>query len=384
MHHGGRQLHVCIAVLIVLLLGASAAAGPIEDLQPGAWYMVPNSHLSTVLPNPIPPGLSGPGAIIGAWSGGAYDTQRDRLLVWGGGHGDYGGNEIYAFSMNSLTWSRIWGPSANIPAPGGSAVDTYSDGNPVSRHTYDGLEYLPGTDQFWINGGSRYCGSGSAGRDTWVFDLSSNQWIRKANLPICDGCAYLEQATAYDPVTGHVWLVQPGIELMEYDPSANTWTSRGNTSIGYNKAGVLDWKRRKFVIVGDGVVYSYDIAASGTITRQTLSTTGATGIIGGRYPGLAYDPVSDRIVAWSGGSDVYTLNMDTLAWTRHTTTGTVTPTGAASAGTYGRFRYVPSKNVFVIVNGIDENVYVYRHSSGGGSTPSDTTSPAAITDLRPR
>ena len=29
-------------------------------------------------------------------------------------------------------------------------------------------------------------------------------------------------------------------------------------------------------------------------------------------------------------------------------------------GTYGRFRYVPSLNVFVVVSGVDENVFVYR------------------------
>jgi hypothetical protein len=380
MRHGA-SCTLSVAATLLALAAAVAHAGPIETLQPGTWYEVPNSHLSAVLPNPIPPGLSGPGAIVGAWSGGAYDTKRDRLLVWGGGHADYGGNEIYAFDMNSLTWSRIWGPSANIPDPGGSASDTYSDGNPVSRHTYDGLEYLPTTDQFWINGGSRYCGSGSAGRDTWVFDFASNQWIQKANLPICDGCAYLEQSTAYDPVTGHIWLVQSGNELFEYTPSTNTWAARGGSSVGSDHAGALDWKRHKFVVIGGGSAYFYDVSQTGTVARQTLNTTGATGIIGTRYPGLAYDPVADRMVAWNGGADVYILNMDTLVWTKQTTTGPVVPTAAASAGTYGRFRYIPSKNVYVVVNDIDQNVFIYRYSAGSPA-PADSTPPAAISDIR--
>src|SRR5262249_55208648 len=73
----------------------------IDSLQAGQWFQVPNSNLSAVLPNPLPPG--NPVNIMAAWSGGAYDTTRDRLIIWGGGHADYAGNEIYVFDVNSLT-----------------------------------------------------------------------------------------------------------------------------------------------------------------------------------------------------------------------------------------------------------------------------------------
>jgi outer membrane protein assembly factor BamB len=93
--------------------------------------------------------------------------------------------------------------------------------------------------------------------------------------------------------------------------------------------------------------------------------------------------VSDRIVAWNGGGDVYTLNMDTMVWTRHVASGTVIPTSQSGTGTYGRFQYIPSKNVFLGVNSIDENVYFYKLSAGGGS-PADSIPPAAPGSLRPR
>jgi len=53
-------------------------------------------------------------------------------------------------------------------------------------------------------------------------------------------------------------------------------------------------------------------------------------------------------------------------WTKVTPAvgNTVTPTGSAANGTYGRFRYVPSKDVFILVNSVDENVFVYRLNSG--------------------
>lgn len=140
------------------LLGSSLApqSDPWSTLQPGEWYEIPNSRLIDVAPAPPPPGIIGPRGVMDAWSGGAYDSTRDRLIIWGGGHGDYGGNEIYVFDIGTLKWSLAWGPSPNIPPVGGSCSETYSDGNPASRHTYDGLVYLPTIDKFWGHGGSLY------------------------------------------------------------------------------------------------------------------------------------------------------------------------------------------------------------------------------------
>ncbi|MBN1377797.1 MAG: hypothetical protein JXA04_01025, partial [Gammaproteobacteria bacterium] len=63
------------------------------NLQPGQWYEVPNSKLQNHFPGNPPPGYTGPQSVMAAWSGGAYDSSRDRLIVWGGGHEDYAGNE---------------------------------------------------------------------------------------------------------------------------------------------------------------------------------------------------------------------------------------------------------------------------------------------------
>lgn len=129
----------------------------------------------------------------------------------------------------------------------------------------------------------------------------------------------------------------------------------------------------------------FDLNVSGQIPLQTVTTAGDTQILGTVYPGVAYDPVSDRVVAWDGGATVYTLNMDTLVWTRRDPAAgnTVIPTDSQGNGTYGRFRYVPSRNAFVVVNSIDEDVYVYKLSAGGGA-PADSLAPSVPTALRAR
>ena len=84
----------------------------LELLKPGQWYEIPNSSLkeSGVIPNPSPPGNSGAQAVIGAWSSGAYDSKRKQLVIWGGGHEDYAGNEIYAFDFKDLQLEKTVGP----------------------------------------------------------------------------------------------------------------------------------------------------------------------------------------------------------------------------------------------------------------------------------
>ena len=351
------------SVLIGMASVALLNAAPSDTLKPGEWYEVPNSQLRAVLPRPIPPGNTGPRALMGAWSGGAYDTKRERLIIWGGGHADYAGNELYVFDLSSLSWSRIWGPSAEIP-PIGAPEEAYPDGNPAARHTYDGLEYIPGIDRFWAQGGALYSGSGGAKNDTWTFDFEKRVWERKAKSLEDRGSIV---SSAYDPVTQHIF-VQRYTLFMEYNPMTDIWTKRGAYDLGFSAqgVGVMDPKRRKFLIIGGGMVWAYDLKQAGRLQLQRLHTTGDTTIVQTRYPGVEYDPITDKIVGWNGGADVYTLDVDTLIWTKHlpAPTNTVIPGSAASAGTFGRFRYIPSKNVFITVSSIDQNVYIYKFSSG--------------------
>ena len=97
------------------------AQSPLDSLQAGQWYEAPNSKLSSVYPSPLPPG--DPIDIMLAWNGGAFDTARNNLIIWGGGHGNYGGNEIYTFNIGTLAWARPWGPSPSIPSPVPSACN---------------------------------------------------------------------------------------------------------------------------------------------------------------------------------------------------------------------------------------------------------------------
>ena len=73
-------------------------------------------------------------------------------------------------------------------------------------------------------------------------------------------------------------------------------------------------------------------------------------------------PQIDKFVAWASGPDVYTLDIDRLRWTKHPPAATnhVSPGNAQQWGTFGRFRYIPSRNLFIVCNNVKKNVFLYR------------------------
>ncbi len=93
-------------------------------------------------------GDTGCSAVITAWNGAIADTRRNRLIIWGGGHSDYYGNEVYALDLNNMTMSRLTDPSlvTNVK----SCPEAYDDGRPSARHTYNGLAYITAQDKMFV------------------------------------------------------------------------------------------------------------------------------------------------------------------------------------------------------------------------------------------
>jgi len=345
----------------------------LDNLQPGTWYEVSNSHLadSAVEPPLISQSLYdtihgniGVRALTDAWSGGAYDTSRRMLLLWGGGHGDYGGNEVYGFDVATMTWMNLTLPSSS---PGG---DILPDGRPGARHTYSGLQYAPPpVDRMLAYGNYTFPHAGGSDR-VFTFDPAGGDacWSQLPSLPLGAQNGY----SAYDTNTGTYYVHSThyllSIKVAGVDPSQRKWKQLG-TSLDWFRGGTLaiDTKRHKMVRIGNGHATIWDLDASGT-PRSDLQTTGDTEIEAQAEPGLVYDPKADRMVAWAGGGNVYTLNMDTLKWTCHQPAGdnTVTPDARQNpsaeydTGTFGRFRYMPAYDAFILVASANRNVYFYR------------------------
>jgi hypothetical protein len=336
----------------------------IADLEPGQWFEIPRSTMDAVVHDVDGPDMWDVSCVISCWCGGAYDSDRDRLVVWGGGHGQYSGNELYAFSLESLAWERLDDPSN----PPGVDVPYAPDGRPTSRHTYGYLQYVPTIDRFCTFGGAAFYTSGQTGTDLVdCFDFDSATWETSVSIVPSGGNGYA--FSAVDPLHGFVYQHGPGgsSQLVRFRAADNTWstiTVTGTPYIGsaFDATAAFDPQRQQLVAVGNGITI-WDVDPESTNATATQPTTSGAAALEGAYaPGFDYDPVSETMIGWDGGQTIYALDLDTLAWT-HVAGAGADPGPANANGTYGRFRYVPSMNVFVVVSASDGNVFVYRHTA---------------------
>jgi hypothetical protein len=313
---------------------------------------------------------------IGAWSGGVFDERMRRLLVIGGGHMDYWGNEVYGFDLATGTWTMV--KAASSLGTAGVPTEPMADGNPMSRHTYDGLSYMRHLGQVFMFGG------GTSVNNAWSFDAARGTWRVRAGAPSA-GDYYM--ASAYDPVTRKVY-VRSQHAFLSYDPDNDSWSdtivSFGNPpyyprmQTYHYRRGVILPAQRLFLAAGGKLenpaapdVFVYDLDGRNDVTGA-YPMSGDTGVISVAGLGLDADARTGELVAWAGGAPAI---MDTATWHWRRGSARGAPPQAVRNGTYGRFRNIAYLNVFILVNKPEEDVHFYKLSAGCGKK--DSTSPAA-------
>lgn len=334
----------------------------------------PLSFMSSVDPCPSRTcdysGIDGQFAVMNSWGGGVYDSKRLRLIVWGGGHNDYGGNEIYAFSFITLTWSRVTEPSNPAPKNPPLGGTRYPDNTPSSRHTADALCYSVQEDSLFSTAcGASYGPSPIQNLDVDSFNFTTGQW--KTNWPKAPGVDSNDVGNGtlccYHPITHDIWAHPNSLRpLAKLTPSANggngAWTQYSDSYMELLPTGLIDPVRNRLFAIGSQVGFQFlmwDLNNPNT-APVTVSTTGNDGgMMSGRGHGFVYDSVNDRYVGWKGGNVLYVLNPVTFAWSSITMTGFV-PGAQAYGGTYGRFIYTPTFPGVACVSANNENVWFCR------------------------
>ena len=362
-----------IIVLIFVLLATAQAKAEIPATL--GWYSIPNSNISanTICAYDAGYDVGGAGAVdctgvTQAWSGGAFDSTRNRLLVWGGGHGDYNGNEIYALDLDDLTMARITNPG--IPTASSCTAGIVSNTQPNARHTYGGVTYAANADVFFATGGSLSCASGASAAnplaDFWTYSFAGSAWSNESIVNDSDPDEpgdltpnnNFKWTAAYDPAKGQVFF-HDCFYLYSFIPSTHhiARVSDRADCVSYQSAAV-DIDRHYYVEIGGGRVNWWNISGTPNYAEtQEQATTNCTSGIGGSAPGVAYDTVQRKIVIWPGGNTVYLL--DTGTWTCTSVTYSSGPT-AHDQGTYGRFAYSQASGVFVTCNATTVNCYSLR------------------------
>src|SRR5262245_36618747 len=175
---GNRVARWTAAILLFISAGTAAAQTPpayvfsgallplILQMPENTWlHANANLYSNVWTPDNLEP-LDGcctqlPSKIIQAWSGFAWDSNRGDLILWGGGHANYPGNDIYRWHSSTLQWQRASLPSEikTVPLLGQIAIDGV-DNAPISSHTYDNNMFFPVADRFLTWGGAAYDNGG--------------------------------------------------------------------------------------------------------------------------------------------------------------------------------------------------------------------------------
>lgn len=386
----------------------TSTAGSINDIvaamPPNSWKALPSTTMKDVCPAPY--NSYACASVIMAWSGGAYDESRDRMIVYGGGHGDSWYNNIFAFDLADMKWKRLTemggGATGSMPGAGWtdkrvetcgfypkgvlSLPDTVMNGEyvafdkcfvepvvsqldlqqPRSSHTYGGVFVDHKNDRYCYIGTAAYYPSGQSASPTAVcYSPTTGLWSRMADKPAGVGG---RGQTAVD-AAGHMWTVagEQG-KIGEYDPVTNTWKSYGLNNYDAGGGTDIDRKRNHLYVMfpktdGTYAMRRWNIGMPATLTASPtyidIPVTGTAPAGLGTRPGFVYVDARDQFFAWGGGRDVYTFNPATAAWSKLAATGD-DPGIQQQWGTYGRFRYSPSKGVFVLVNDVGQNVFLYK------------------------
>ncbi len=410
--------------LVTFTLAAILPASAIADISrlqnllaatpEGGWVQANTTTYSSAWAtglSAVPPTPSGPGAVVRAWSSFAWDSTRGDLLLWGGGHANYAGNEMYVWDGGSGAWTR--GSLSSRVDANAYVVDNAA---PQSSHTYDNNVFLPVNDMFLTFGGAAYTSGGifSSARGTegpWLWDPT------KADPNKVGGTT----GSGYDPASqgGQMWVNRQG----QFSSTNATYSDFVNGTTAYRTENGKDvvYLTPNQHSSGFPSLYRYtfgDVRQGGTDKMEKIgvmwnaaASTGAATIdsahnlyvrsaMGGQYGdfavwdlsksnaanpdanreikvdlklengtpfemnvnyGVEYDPANGKILLWDGASKgkVWSVTPGVDAAGKVLTTWTVTelsitsaaqPSGNFVTGVLGKWKYVSELGAFVALN----------------------------------
>ena len=386
---GQALLRMLLGIFIFVNVAAVNAAPDLTNLltqlqnaPEGTWIRANLNNFSDVwAPEELQPFryAGGTGALIIAWSSFAWDSNRGDLIIFGGGHANYAGNEIYRWHGGTQLWERASVPSDVVQI--GPAMYEAIDGAmnaPVSSHTYDNQLFLPTLDRFLTFGGAAFDTGGPfrmkladgsvrmTGPYLWNPALGDanevggttgshvkriaphleiaggNMWQNRDlftdRVPTPNFATFvtsvtdetIERGLETVYVTGQT---DTGTKLFRYqlpsvlDPSQDTWEWVGTSNSGFavnQGAGAYDPVRKIFLRTGGAVapLAYFDLRTPGPANNEILISTliDPTGqfLMNGNY-GLDFDQARNVFVAWGGGGDVWEITppvtLSAIGWT---------------------------------------------------------------------
>ena len=312
-----------------------------------------------------------------AYTGMAFDHERGLWYVLsGGGHSSWGGNDVAHYDFSTLTWVRD-----TIPQPyNGEVIDTNDTGEclapalgPPASHHWDGVQYIPGSDNILWLGGAMYCSNGGYWpyRMGWVYDQVSKEWSRHDNLNEVAWTAF----TAYDPLSGMVigsagagpffiinpetWEIEALFKYLTDHPGAGT--------------AVFDPELRAFYMISSKGLYRLFLDDRGYPANVDPSAYLNPGLHV-RFPtksnvvanaGMALRKSTGELFLWLGDARVWVYNsvsnqMVALAPSCPAPAMNPKENDFSTSGVYSKWVYIESLDVFAGISSYRGEIVLYK------------------------
>jgi N-acetylneuraminic acid mutarotase len=326
MNHKRLLAQIVSLFLVVLVSAACGTAQPAPTPVPPTATPVPPTATpvpptATVLPatatTPSPTAMPSLGPSPRGYVSMAYDTESDRVILFGGQTGIYTeqanyNGETWAYDVAANEWTQMEPPSG-----------------PTGRGAAE-LAYDAESDRVVLfGGGNKVAGWDLA--DTWAYDYNTNTWTEMARGPI----KHVGPRIAYDAESDRIILFggydMKGFfynDTWAYDFNSDTWTEmkpstsppgRNYQAMAYDAESdrVLTWGGLGL----DGKllapsVWAYDF---NTNTWQEMKTGEGPHPEGADFPAMVYDAKADRTILYGGvyqGDQTWAYDYNTNTWTK--------------------------------------------------------------------
>lgn len=355
------------------------------EKQGGGWCEIrsPGKHPS--ISAVWPPNLddrtfmgNGPRSVLMDWNGAAFDQEDLLFYFMGGGHADYGGNEVYEFNLRNGHWTRLTDPSPL------SFLSQYPDDDqvcwvpdlrsvPGAPHTYDGLQFSKKTRTIFLiadHAADGSCFDSRSGhlkgdprllltKDSGIFEFNPSRHKKRNGLA---------------PLTWRRLAIPDGLDLnfpRSLELPDGTMIVGNKTSLyPFNPSnGVIGKRLWEEEDLGDGLaefhpmgliisLYHDTLIISNLETKDSKMVAAPHARLHGKS--LAVDNKGD-VFSWDGKERVLAIDMHTSEpeWTLYDWTGSGPPSG--NKNVYSKWQYISAYNVFVGLSFHTTGVWVYKH-----------------------
>lgn len=383
-----RGVVSCVGLLLFLLIPASVFAfspNPTLANIPANTALLLGRYKGGSLPGcyKVSSGGAYGGFGIVGYSRFTYDSTRNQMLMWGGGHAATPRTDVDVLDLNqaSLTWQSAY-PSTPIADMRLSNYDLKtgswkSTGHPAAVHSYDQLVFAQSTGEllYLQNRGSPkspcldenelrvqpYITRGPI----WHYNPSTKTWTPVEVTPGGEWSTFTYVAAEYDPVSGKVIIVG-GDGMSVYDPinKVTKRALRAFSGLGLSYAQNLIYfppTDKMYYVMNNGTVYELSLNRSDFTKSTLVKMTGVTGTFPPRplppddsgETGWAYDSVNHIIGGGVMKGVFYAFDPVRKVWSSSVIQKSPAnfPYGIGSLNSSHALDYDPVDNVFIFITG---------------------------------